>query len=165
MKAVARALREVPEVNASWGADAITRHAEVNIGMAVALDGGLIVPVVRAVDQKGLARISEETRDLAVRARDLKLKPEEYQGSTFTISNLGMMQIDHFTAIINQPNAAILAVGSLQQEPVVVDGALSVGWRMRVTMTCDHRVIDGALGAKFLQVVRRYIENPALLAS
>ncbi|MEL6346979.1 MAG: dihydrolipoamide acetyltransferase family protein [Myxococcota bacterium] len=165
VKAVGRALQDVPAVNASWGDDAITRHGEINIGIAVALDGGLIVPVIRDVDRKGLAQISAETREMAGRARELKLKPHEYQGSTFTISNLGMMGIEHFTAIINQPNSAILAVGGLQQEPVVVDGALSVGWRMRVTMTCDHRVIDGALGAAFLKAVRRYIENPALLAA
>lgn len=165
MKATARALREVPAVNASWGDGAITRHGAVNIGMAVALDGGLIVPVIRDVDAKGLSQIASETRELAGRARELKLKPDEYQGSTFTISNLGMMGIEHFTAIINQPNSGILAVGGLQQEPVVVDGALTVGWRMRLTMTCDHRVIDGALGATFLQAIRKYIENPALLST
>jgi pyruvate dehydrogenase E2 component (dihydrolipoamide acetyltransferase) len=165
MKATARALRDVPAINASWGPDEIVQHGEVNIGMAVALDGGLIVPVVRDVDQKGLSQIASETRELAGRARELRLKPEEYQGSTFTISNLGMMGIEHFTAIINQPNSAILAVGGLQQEPVVRDGVLTVGWRMRVTMTCDHRVIDGALGSTFLQVVRKYIENPVLLAT
>ena len=165
IKAAARALRDVPAVNASWSEAAITRHGQVDIGMAVALDGGLITPVIRSADTLGLSTIATQTRALAGRARDLKLKPEEYQNSTFTISNLGMMQIEHFTAIINAPNAAILAVGSLQQEPVVVDGALTVGWRMKVTMTCDHRVIDGALGASFLQALRKYIENPALLAA
>lgn len=165
IKAAARALRDVPAVNASWSEAAITRHGQVDIGMAVALEGGLITPVIRSADTLGLSTIATQTRELAGRARELKLKPEEYQNSTFTISNLGMMQIEHFTAIINAPNAAILAVGSLQQEPVVVDGALSVGWRMKVTMTCDHRVIDGALGASFLQALRKYIENPALLAA
>jgi len=165
MKACAKALRDVPAVNASWGDDAITRHGAVHIGMAVALPGGLITPVVRNTDQKGLAAIATETRDLATRARDMKLGPAEYTGSTFTISNLGMMAIEQFTAIINPPEAAILAVGSMQQEPVVVNGQLTVGWRMKVTLTCDHRVVDGALGAEFLQAVRRYIEVPALLAT
>ena len=165
IKAVARALREFPAVNASWSEDAITRHGAVDIGMAVALEGGLITPVIRSADTLGLAAIAASTRELAGRAREGKLKPHEYQNSTFTISNLGMMQIEHFTAIINAPDSAILAVGSLQQVPVVVDGALSMGWRMKVTMTCDHRVIDGALGASFLQAVRKYIETPALLAT
>jgi pyruvate dehydrogenase E2 component (dihydrolipoamide acetyltransferase) len=165
MKACAKALRDVPAVNASWSEEAITRHGAVHIGMAVALPDGLITPVVRNADTKGLATIAAETRDLALRARDRKLGPDEYQGSTFTISNLGMMGIEQFTAIINPPEAVILAVGSMQQEPVVVDGALTVGWRMKVTLTCDHRVVDGALGAEFLQAVRRYIEHPALLAS
>jgi pyruvate dehydrogenase E2 component (dihydrolipoamide acetyltransferase) len=165
IKCVARALRDVPEVNASWGRDAITRHGRVDVGMAVALPDGLITPVIRDADRKPLAAIAAETRELAGRARERKLQPEEYTGGTFTVSNLGMMQIDHFTAIINPPEAGILAVGGMQQEPVVVGGQLAVGWRMRVTMTCDHRVVDGALGARFLQVVRRYIENPVLLAA
>jgi len=165
VKACAKALRDVPAVNASWAEDAITRHGSVHIGVAVALPDGLITPVVRNADQKGLATISAETRDLATRARDRKLGPDEYQGSTFTISNLGMMGIEQFTAIINPPEAVILAVGGMQQEPVVVDGQLSVGWRMKVTLTCDHRVVDGALGAEFLQAVRKYIETPALLAA
>lgn len=162
--AVARALREVPEVNASWGEDSITRHGQVHVGIAVAIEDGLITPVVRDADQRRLSDIATTTRDLAERARNRKLGPDEYTGSTFTISNLGMMGIEHFTAIINPPEACILAVGGLQQEPVVVDGALAVGWRMRVTLTCDHRVVDGALGAKFLGVVRRYVETPELLA-
>lgn len=165
VKAVAKSLRDVPAVNASWGEDAITRHGQVNVGIAVALPEGLITPVLVNADMKGLSVIAAETRDLAERARSNALKPEEYQGSTFTISNLGMMQIEHFTAIINPPNSAILAVGALQQEPMVNNGELIVGWQMKVTMTCDHRVIDGALGASFLQALRRYIENPALLAT
>jgi len=164
VKCVARALREVPEVNASWGEKAITRHGRVDVGVAVALPDGLITPVIRDADRKPLDVIGVETRELAGRAREMKLDPAEYTGSTFTISNLGMMQIDQFTAIINPPESGILAVGSMQREPVVVDGQLSVGWRMKVTMTCDHRVIDGALGARFLQVVRKYVENPVLLA-
>jgi pyruvate dehydrogenase E2 component (dihydrolipoamide acetyltransferase) len=165
VKACAKALRDVPAVNASWGDDAITRHGSVHVGIAVALPDGLITPVLRNADQKGLAAIASETRDLATRARDRKLGADEYQGSTFTISNLGMMGIDQFTAIINPPEAVILAVGGMQQEPVVENGALSIGWRMKVTLTCDHRVVDGALGAEFLQAVRRYIETPALLAT
>ncbi len=163
IKACARALRDVPAVNASWGDGVIEQHHRADIGVAVALDGGLITPVVRAADTKDLADIATEVRELAGRARDRKLKPEEYTGGTFTISNLGMYDIEQFTAILNPPEACILAVGTLQQEPVVVDGALTVGWRMRATLTCDHRVVDGALGAVFLQAVRRYLENPVLL--
>ena len=137
--------------------DAITRFGSVDIGVAVALEDGLITPVLRNANNKSLESLSSETRDLVDRARNRKLQAHEYSGAGFSISN------HEFTAIINPPEAGILAVGSLQQEPVVVDGALAVGWRMRVTMTCDHRVIDGALGARFLQVVRKYIENPVLL--
>ena len=158
--AVARALADVPEANAAWGDEAITRFGRVDVGVAVALEDGLITPVVRDADRKPLAALSGEVKDLVERARARKLQPEEYSGATFSISNLGMMGIEHFTAIINPPASAILAVGALQQEPVVVDGALTVGWRMRVTMTCDHRVIDGALGARYLQALRGYIENP-----
>jgi len=164
MKCVARALVDVPACNASWSDDAITRYASVDLGMAVALDGGLITPIIRSAESKSIGTIAAESRELAGRARSGKLKPEEYTGNTFTVSNLGMMDISEFTAIINPPASAILAVGSLAQEPVVVDGQLSVGWRMRVTMTCDHRVIDGALGARYLQALRRYVENPELLA-
>lgn len=164
IKAVARALKDVPAVNASWTEEAIIQHGRVDIGMAVALPDGLITPVIRNADQQSLSALAVQTRELAGKAKDRKLTAEEYSDSTFTISNLGMMQIEHFTAIINPPNAAILAVGSMQQEPIVENGVLSVGWRMKVTMTCDHRVIDGALGAEFLQAVRRYIEFPALMA-
>jgi pyruvate dehydrogenase E2 component (dihydrolipoamide acetyltransferase) len=164
IKAVAKALKDVPGVNASWTDEAIIQHGRVDIGMAVALPDGLITPVIRDADKQSLVSLASQTRELAGRAKDRKLSAEEYSNSTFTISNLGMMQIEHFTAIINPPNAAILAIGSMQQEPVVVDGSLTVGWRMKITMTCDHRVIDGALGAEFLQAVRRYIEFPALLA-
>jgi len=165
IKAVAKALVDVPAVNASWTDEAIIQHGRVDIGMAVALPDGLITPVIRNANQKGLAVLASETKDLATKAKNRKLQPEEYSNSTFTISNLGMMKIEHFTAIINPPNAAILAVGSMQQEPVVENGALSIGWRMKVTMTCDHRVIDGALGAGFLLALRKYIEFPALLAA
>lgn len=166
IKAAARALREVPEVNASWGEEAITRHSGVHIGVAVALPDGLITPVIRDADQKGVGRIASEMRDLATRAKDRKLQPEEYTGSTFSISNLGMMGIEQFTAILNPPESLILAVGAMVRE-VVVDAAgnPAVGWRMRVTLTCDHRVVDGALGARFLQAMRKYLEAPALLAA
>lgn len=158
--AVAKALRDVPQVNASWGPDAITRFGSVDVGVAVALPDGLITPVIRQADKKSLVQLSAETKDLVSRARDRKLDPSEYSGAGFAVSNLGMMQIDQFTAIINPPGSGILAVGALQQEPVVNNGELAVGWRMKVTMTCDHRVIDGALGAQFLQSFRGYIENP-----
>jgi pyruvate dehydrogenase E2 component (dihydrolipoamide acetyltransferase) len=166
IKCCGRALRDVPEVNASWGEDAITRHTGVHIGVAVALPDGLITPVIRDADRRGVGEIADAMRDLATRAKDRKLKPEEYTGSTFSISNLGMMGIEQFTAILNPPEALILAVGAMQREPVVdTKGALAIGWRMRVTLTCDHRVVDGALGARFLEQVRRYIEHPALLST
>jgi pyruvate dehydrogenase E2 component (dihydrolipoamide acetyltransferase) len=166
IKACGRALKDVPAVNASWSDEAITRHAGAHIGVAVALPDGLITPVVRDADQKGLVGISDEMRALAARARDRKLQPDEYTGSTFSISNLGMMGIEEFTAILNPPEACILAVGAMAREPVVrEDGSLGVAWGMRVTLTCDHRVVDGALGAEFLQALRRYVERPALLAS
>ncbi|MEQ1564616.1 MAG: dihydrolipoamide acetyltransferase family protein [Myxococcota bacterium] len=161
--AVARALRLHPQVNASWSDKEIVRHGRVDIGVAVALPDGLITPVLRDADHKSLSELASTTRALAARARDGKLAPEEYTGGTFTISNLGMFGIDQFTAIINPPEAAILAVGGLDQVGVVVDGALQPGWRMKVTMTCDHRVIDGAVGAAFLQTLRTYVESPWLL--
>jgi pyruvate dehydrogenase E2 component (dihydrolipoamide acetyltransferase) len=166
IKAAARALKDVPAVNASWGEDAITRHGAVHIGVAVALPDGLITPVIRNADQKGLATIGGEMRELAGKARDRKLKPEEYTGSTFSVSNLGMMGIEEFTAILNPPEACILAVGEMKKQPVFDEsGAVVPSHRMRVTLTCDHRVVDGALGAEFLQAMRRYIESPALLAT
>ena len=161
--AVAKSLRVHPGVNASWSAKTITHHGRVDIGVAVAVDGGLITPVVRNADTKSLSAIGGEVRELAGRAKQAKLLPEEYTGGTFTISNLGMMDIEHFTAIINPPEAAILAVGGINQVPVVVDGGFEVGYRMKVTMTCDHRVIDGAVGAGFLQTLRKYVESPWLL--
>ena len=164
LRAVAKALVDVPEVNASWSDDAITRFGRVDIGVAVALPDGLITPIIRDADRKSVAQIAQESRDLAERAKSGQLGTDEYSGSTFTVSNLGMMQIEAFTAIINPPEAAILAVGALKQEPVVTaDGTLAVSWQMNVTMTCDHRVIDGALGARFLQSLRGYVESPALL--
>jgi pyruvate dehydrogenase E2 component (dihydrolipoamide acetyltransferase) len=163
IKGVARALLEHPDVNASWGDDAITRHGRVDVGVAVAVEGGLITPVIRAAHTKSLSHISSEVRELAGRAKNQRLTPEEYTGGTFTISNLGMFGIDQFTAIINPPEAAILAVGQITEEPVVLDGELTVAHRMRVTMTCDHRVVDGAVGAAFLATLRTYLEHPTLL--
>ncbi len=163
IRAVALALSEHPEVNAHWMGDKIRKFNRVHIGMAVAIEDGLITPVIFDADQKSLHEISREAKDLAGRARDRKLTPEQYTGSTFSISNLGMFGIDQFTAIINPPEAGILAIGAVEAKPVAVDGQVVVRQRMRITMSCDHRVIDGAAGAKFLQTVRRYIEHPLLL--
>ena len=163
IKAVALALAEHPEVNAHWLNDKIRQFNRIHVAMAVAVEDGLITPVLFDADRLSLWEISEKARDLAKRARERKLMPEEYTGSTFSVSNLGMFGIDQFTAIINPPEAGILAIGGVEEKPVVVDGALEVRQRMRVTMSCDHRVIDGATGAKFLQTVRRYIENPLSL--
>jgi pyruvate dehydrogenase E2 component (dihydrolipoamide acetyltransferase) len=163
MKAVAMALAKHPECNAHWLGDTIRYHARVHLGMAVATDDGLIVPVIRDADRKGLGVIGREARELAGRARERKLKPEEYTGSTFSVSNLGMFGIDQFTAIINPPEAAILAVGATETKPVW-DGTQFVPTpRMRVTLSCDHRVIDGAVGARFLQTVRHLLEHPYLM--
>ena len=160
LKCIAAALVDVPEVNASWSDTAITHHGNVDIGVAVALPDGLITPVVRDANDKSVFDIATEVRDLAGKAKAMRLMPEQYTGATFTVSNLGMMNIEQFTAILNPPAGAILAVGALKQEAIVVDGELGIGWRMRVTMTCDHRVIDGALGARFLAKLREYVESP-----
>lgn len=160
IKATALALKQHPECNAWWQGDAIRQWYEVHLGMAVAIDDGLITPVIRHADQKSLREISAEARILAEKARERKLMPEEYTGATFTVSNLGAFGIDHFTAIINPPEAGILAIGGITQRPVVVDGELVVRRRMLLTMSCDHRVIDGAMGAAFLQTLRTYLENP-----
>lgn len=163
MKAVATALAQHPECNAHWLGDAIRTWNRVHLGIAVATEAGLITPVVFDADQKRLSQIAQEARELAGRARERRLKPEEYTGSTFTVSNLGMFGIDHFTAIINPPEAGILAVGAIETRPVVHNDSVVTRRRMRVTMSCDHRVIDGAAGAKFLQTLRRLIENPLML--
>ena len=163
IKAVALALTEHPEVNAHWLNDAIRQFNRVHVAMAVAIEDGLITPVLFDADRMSLWDISAKAHDLAKRARDRKLLPEEYTGSTFSVSNLGMFGIDQFTAIINPPEAGILAIGGVEEKPVLIDGQLEVRSRMRVTMSCDHRVIDGATGAKFLQTVRQYIENPLSL--
>jgi len=160
LKVVAAALQQHPECNAWWQDDHIRYFADVHLGMAVAIDDGLITPVLRDAQHKSLRAIAAEARALAERARDRKLTPEEYTGATFSVSNLGMFDIDQFTAVINPPEAGILAVGSIVEKPVVVDGDLQVRKRMRITMSCDHRVIDGATGARFLQTVKRMLENP-----
>ena len=163
LKAVATALAQHPEVNAHWLGDKIRYHNRVHLGMAVATDDGLIVPVIFDADQKRMSEISAEAKSLAKRARERKLKPEEYTGSTFSVSNLGMFGIDQFTAIINPPEVAILAIGAVEEKPIVVDDDIVVQKRMRITLSCDHRVVDGAVGAKFLQTLRRMLENPLML--
>lgn len=160
LKATAEALNRHPAVNASWEENAIRYHGAVHLGIAVALDEGLITPVLRDAGRKGLRQISVEARDLIARARTRKLAPEEYQGGTFSVSNLGMFEIDEFTAIINPPEAGILAIGQTVEKPVAVDGQIVVRKRMRVTMSCDHRVIDGATGAAFLGAFKAMLENP-----
>ncbi|MDQ3819054.1 MAG: 2-oxo acid dehydrogenase subunit E2, partial [Acidobacteriota bacterium] len=157
------ALVQHPQVNASFQDRNIRYYERADIGVAVAIEDGLITPVVRAADQKPLSQIAGEVRELAERARSRKLLPEEYTGATFSISNLGMLGIDEFTAVINPPEAAILAVGAVSPKPVVRDGAVVVRQMMRVTMSCDHRVIDGATGARFLQTFKRLLENPLLM--
>jgi pyruvate dehydrogenase E2 component (dihydrolipoamide acetyltransferase) len=163
LKAVANALADHPEVNAHWMGDRIRHFNRVHVAMAVAVEEGLITPVIFDADRKTLSEISVEARQLAELARQRKLTPEQYTGATFSVSNLGMLDIVEFTAIINPPEAGILAVGAVEEKPVVVDGTIVVRQRMRVTMSCDHRVIDGATGARFLQALRRLIENPLLL--
>ncbi|MEW5982423.1 MAG: dihydrolipoamide acetyltransferase family protein [Acidobacteriota bacterium] len=164
IKATALALRQHPEINASFAGDHVKQFTHVHIGMAVALEDGLITPVIRDADIKPLEDISEEARLLAERARAKKLQPHEYTGATFSISNLGMLGIEEFSAIINPPEAAILAVGAVREAPVVAGGALSVGYRMKATLSVDHRVADGATGARFLQTLRRFLEHPLLMA-
>lgn len=163
IKVAAAALLAHPQVNASFQDKAVRYYERADIGVAVAIEDGLITPVVRSADQKSLSQIAQEVRDLAERARKRKLKPEEYTGASFSISNLGMFGIDEFTAVINPPEGAILAVGAMTAKPVVRDGEIVVRQIMRVTMSCDHRVIDGATGAKFLQSFKKILENPLYL--
>lgn len=160
VKAAALSLRKHPKVNSSWLGDVIRTYPYVNVGVAVAMEEGLIVPVIRNADQKGLAEISAETKDLANRAKHKQLQPADWEGNTFTISNLGMFGIEEFTAIINPPDACILAVGGIQQVPVVKNGAVVPGQVMKVTLSCDHRVVDGATGAEFLKTFKYLLENP-----
>jgi pyruvate dehydrogenase E2 component (dihydrolipoamide acetyltransferase) len=163
IKATAMALKRHPECNAWWQDDHIRYWNEVHVSMAVAIEDGLITPVIRHTDLKSLREIAAEARDLAGRARERKLKPEEYTGGTFSVSNLGMLDIDEFTAVINPPETGILAVGRLVQQPVVHEGTVAIRRRMRLTMSCDHRVIDGATGARFLQTLKGMLENPLAL--
>ncbi|MDB5267980.1 MAG: pyruvate dehydrogenase [Hymenobacter sp.] len=163
LKSAAIALRSHPAVNSSWLGDRIRQNKVINIGVAVAVDEGLLVPVIRNADQKGLATIATEVKELAGKAKSKKLQPAEWEGSTFTISNLGMFGIDEFTAIINPPDACILAVGGIKQTAIVKDGALAIGNIMKVTLSCDHRVVDGATGAAFLQTLKSLLEDPMRL--
>ncbi len=163
IKVAAVALTQHPQVNASFQERAIRYYERADIGVAVAIEDGLITPVIRSADQKSIGAIATEVRELAMRARSRKLRPEEYTGASFSVSNLGMFGIDEFTAVINPPEAAILAVGAVAPKPVARDGELVIRQRMRVTMSCDHRVVDGATGAKFLQTFKKILENPLLL--
>ena len=160
LKAVAVALKQHPAVNSSWLGDKIRTNHHVNIGVAVAVEDGLLVPVVRFADGKSLSQIAVEVKDFAQRAKAKKLQPSDWEGSTFTISNLGMFGIEEFTAIINPPDACILAIGGISQVPVVKNGAVVPGNVMKVTLSCDHRVVDGATGAAFLQTVKSLLEEP-----
>jgi pyruvate dehydrogenase E2 component (dihydrolipoamide acetyltransferase) len=164
VKACALGLREFPNLNASLEGEQLVDHANIDINIAVAIEGGLIAPFVPDADQKSLGAIARLAKDLIGRARNGGLTPEEYQGGTFTVSNLGMFDVEEFIAVINPPQAAILAIGSIKETPVVVDGEVAVGRRMNVTLSADHRVSDGAEAARFLQAVKRYLENPMLLA-
>src|SRR4029078_8835467 len=163
IKVVATALVQNPAVNASFQDKFIRYYEHADIGVAVAIEDGLITPVIRAANQKSLSQIAGEVRELADRARHRKLKPEEYTGATFSISNLGMFGIDEFTAVINPPEGGILAIGSVTPKPVVRDNEIVVRQMMRVTMSCCHRVIDGTTGAKFLQSFKKILENPLYL--
>ena len=163
VKACAMALRKHPVINSSWLGDKIRTNHHVHIGVAISVEDGLLVPVVRFADQKGLHQISAEVKDYAGKAKSKKLQPADWEGNTFTISNLGMFDIDQFTAIINPPDACILAVGSIQQKPVVKNNAVVPGNVMKVTLSCDHRVVDGVAGSEFLKTLKSYLENPVMM--
>ena len=163
IKASAMALKKHPQVNTSWRGDVVRKNEHVNIGVAVAVEDGLLVPVVRFADTKQLTAISAEVKDYALRAKSKKLMPEDWEGSTFTVSNLGMFGIEEFTSIINQPDSAILSVGAIIQKPIVKNGEIVVGNTMKVTLAADHRTVDGATGAKFLQTFKMYLENPVTM--
>jgi len=160
IKAAAVALKQVPEANASYSPEGIALHHHADIAMAVAVEGGLITPIIRSAELKGLAQIATEAKDLAARARSKKLKPEEFQGGTFSISNLGMFGIKAFASIINEPQGAILSVGAGEKRAIVVGDQLAIATMMTVTLTCDHRVVDGAVGARWLQAFKVLIEDP-----
>ena len=163
VKACAMALKKHPNVNTSWTDNNTLFHSHIHIGVAVAVDEGLVVPVVKHTDALSLTQIGASVRDLAGKARNKKITPTEMQGSTFTVSNLGMFGIESFTSIINQPNSAILSVGAIIQKPVVKDGAIVIGNTMKLTLACDHRTVDGAVGAQFLQTLKTFIENPVTM--
>ena len=163
IRAAALALLKVPEANTAWSDDGVIQYDAADVAVAVAFDGGLITPIVRAADKKGVAVISREMKDLAARARGNELAPEEYQGGTFTLSNLGMFGVREFTAIINSPQACILAVGAGEQRPVVIDGDLAIATMMSATLSCDHRVVDGVIGARFMAAFKTLIEHPVRL--
>ncbi|HEY0836925.1 MAG TPA: 2-oxo acid dehydrogenase subunit E2, partial [Azospirillum sp.] len=160
IRAVALALKKVPAANAAWSDEGILQYAHADVSVAVATPNGLITPIIKAAEGKGLAQISSEMKDLAKRARDGKLKPEEFQGGTFSVSNLGMFGVREFAAIINPPQGCILAVGAGEQRPVVKDGALAVATVMSCTLSVDHRVVDGAVGAEFLAAFKALVEDP-----
>jgi pyruvate dehydrogenase E2 component (dihydrolipoamide acetyltransferase) len=163
VKAVAMALRQHPAVNSSWMGDFIRQYNHIHIGVAVAIEDGLIVPVIRHADQKSLSQIAAETKELAGKAKSKKLQPNEFTGNTFTISNLGMMDIEEFTAIVNPPDSAILAVGRIKEVVVRKGEGFGVSNVMKVTLSCDHRSVDGAVGATFLQTFKKYLENPVTM--
>ncbi len=163
VKACAMALKKHPQVNTTWNGDTTRYNKHVHMGVAVAVDEGLVVPVLKFTDQMSLTQIGSAVKDLAGRARSKKITPNEMEGSTFTVSNLGMFGIQEFTSIINQPNSAILSVGAIEQKPIVKDGQIVVGNMMKITLACDHRTVDGATGAQFLQTVRSFIENPVTM--
>ena len=163
IKASAAALRKHPKVNSSWLGDKIRYNHHIHIGMAVAIEDGLLVPVIRFADQKSLSQISAEAKDLGKRAKDKKLQPQDWEGNTFTISNLGMFGIESFTSIINSPESCILSVGAIKQVPVVKNNSVVPGNVMKVTLASDHRSVDGALGSAFLQTLKQFIENPVTI--
>ena len=163
IRACALALKKVPEANVQFGGDVMRHYSRADVSVAVAIPGGLVTPVIRGADQKGLRQISDETKALAKKARDGKLMPEDYTGGTFSISNLGMMGIKQFQAVINPPQAAILAVGSGEQRVVIKDGEMTAATVMSVNLACDHRAIDGAVGAKFLGAIKTYLEHPSTM--
>jgi pyruvate dehydrogenase E2 component (dihydrolipoamide acetyltransferase) len=160
IKALALALRDVPEANVSWTDEAMVKHKHADVGVAVSIPGGLITPIVRKAETKSLSQISNEMKDYGKRAKERKLKPEEYQGGTTAVSNMGMMGVKDFAAVVNPPHATILAVGAGEQRPVVRNGALAIAQMMTVTLSTDHRAVDGALGAELLAAFKGYIENP-----
>ncbi|MDQ3191806.1 MAG: 2-oxo acid dehydrogenase subunit E2, partial [Bacteroidota bacterium] len=165
IKAAALALKKHPKVNSSWLGDKIRFNNHIHIGVAIAVEEGLLVPVVRFADTKPLSGIAEEVKAYSKKAKDKKLQPQDWEGNTFTISNLGMFGIEEFTAIINPPDACIMAVGGIKQTPIVKEGQIKIGNIMKVTLSCDHRVVDGVTGSEFLITFKKMLENPFLMAT